>query len=376
MHARRQKLMNRLAMQAAAAASVSGRGAEHTITELVAYPVREPSGGRSYTVLRLRTNSGLTGWGECGRIAQRDLEQARQAVLKKPATSWGVIAARTALDGGLNMAMLDIAAKAVNAPVYRLLGGPTRFKARALTTLQGNTDAELVAAMRAAYGAGFRAFAVPLPQTQWRNQGQAFHFAVRHRMDALRSAQSGVDFVLAGNGQLTPGDAASIAAMTESMHPLWFDEPCPATNLATVRKISSETVVPLGFGRDVEASGFQDYLRQGIIDVLRPDIHVHGVSGIRQIGALAETYYTAMSPNHEGGPIATAAALHLAASLPNFFVQHVPAPRDERDRKMRGEIASPELERVQDGFFALPKGNGLGVEVNQAALERYKEGMA
>ena len=77
--------------------------------------------------------------------------------------------------------------------------------------------------------------------------------------------------------------------------------------------------------------------------------------------------------NHDGGPIATAAALHLAASLPNFFIQHIPLPADERDRRMRAELVSQPVETVRDGFAALPHGPGLGIEVNESALEKYKE---
>ena len=51
--------------------------------------------------------------------------------------------------------------------------------------------------------------------------------------------------------QLTPSDSASFAAAVESMHPLWLDAPCPVSNLSTLHKIADETVVPLGFGRDI-----------------------------------------------------------------------------------------------------------------------------
>ena len=133
-------------------------------------------------------------------------------------------------------------------------------------------------------------------------------------------------------------------------------------------------MTPLGFGRDVrESSMYQDLLREGIVDVLRPDLHRYGISRIRQIATLAETYYVAVAPYHEGGPIATAAALHLAASLPNFFIQHIPWPRGDADRRMRSEIVSQPLEVVRDGFAELPQGIGLGIEVNEKALERYRE---
>ncbi len=371
MNVRRQKLAQRIALQAAATVPRDN----HEITELRTYPVREPVSGRTYTVIRLRARSGLTGWGETGRVTAADVETARTALLGRPATAWAVTATGTTLDPAINSAMLDIAARACSAPVYRLLGGPTRFKARALAALHGSTDSELAASLAAGMKAGYRAFDVPLPPVAWRNQGQAFDRAVRTRMEALRAAApENVNFVLRGTGTLMAGDAASVAASLERFHLLWFDEPCPVTNLKTIRKIADESVTPLGFGRSVREPGvFQDLLREGLADILRPNLQLESISRIRQIATMAETYYVAVAPHHEGGPIATAAALHLAASLPNFFVQHIPWPADERDRQMRSALVSQAVETVTDGFAALPAGTGLGIEVSESALEKYKE---
>jgi len=172
---------------------------------------------------------------------------------------------------------------------------------------------------------------------------------------------------------LTPSDAASVAATVESSHPLWFDEPCSVSNLEALRKISAEAVTPLGFGRGIGDPGvFQTLLREGLVDVVRPDISVYGITGARRIAVLAETYYVAIAPHHDGGPVATAAALHLAASVPNFFIQHVPYPEDAADRAMRAAIVPAGLETPRDGFLELPQGPGLGIDVNEAALEKYR----
>jgi galactonate dehydratase len=194
-------------------------------------------------------------------------------------------------------------------------------------------------------------------------------------MDGLRSAgPQNANFVLRGAGTLMAGDAAAVASSLERFHLLWFDEPCPVTNLSTIRKIAQEVVTPLGFGRDVtSASVYQDLLREGVVDILRPSIQRDGIVAIRRISALAETYYVAVAPNHDGGPIGTAAALQLAASLPNFFIQNVPTPQDERDRRMRSELVAEPVETVRDGFLSLPAAPGLGITVNESALEKYKE---
>jgi galactonate dehydratase len=89
------------------------------------------------------------------------------------------------------------------------------------------------------------------------------------------------------------------------------------------------------------------------------------------VAALAETYYVAVAPRHNGGPVATAAAIHVAASIPNFFIQHVPLPAAEADRAMRREIVSPALETSRDGFLEVTKSPGLGITVNEAAVEKY-----
>ena len=244
MSIRRKKLAEWIAMQTAAAMPRD----KHEIVELRSYPVREPVSGRSYTIVRLRTQSGLIGWGEAGRAPAADVEKARSRIVGKPATAYAVTSTGTPLDAAVNCAMLDIAGKAASAPVYRVLGGPTRFKARALATLSGATDGELIASMNALAKAGFQAFDVPIPPVNWRNQGQAFDKAARARMDSLRSAApQDANFVLRGNGTLMAGDAAAVASSLERFHLLWFDEPCPVTNLRTIKKIAEECVTPLGF---------------------------------------------------------------------------------------------------------------------------------
>jgi galactonate dehydratase len=194
-------------------------------------------------------------------------------------------------------------------------------------------------------------------------------------MEALRSAAGqNHDFVLDGGESLSPGDAASLCAALERFHLLWLDEPCRVSNLAALSKMASESVTPLGFGRTVTHGGdFQEMLRMEVIDLLRPGMGLNGIQQIRKLSALAETYYVAVAPHHDGGPIGTAAALHLAASIPNFFIQQIPLPQAEEDREMRAALVSGALESIKDGFAELPRGPGLGIAVNEEALQKYKE---
>ncbi len=327
---------------------------EHTITEMRWFPVQEPVSRNRYTVLRVKTRSGLTGWGECARAAEQDAKALEKEWLGRPATLYAAIDRSLPAVGALDMALLDILGRSCRAPVYRVLGGPTRHKIRAFA----DTNA-----------AAFSAVGIAAPKPASRNQGKAYENQV---LSLVKQLPEDRDFVLSANGSLTPGDAASVARAIEGLHPLWFDEPCSVANLETVRKVSGETVTPLGFGRGITDAGvFQALLREGLIDVVRPDIAHWGISGARQIATLAEAYYVAIAPHHDGGPIATAAAIHLAASVPNFFIQHVPLPADPKDREMRAAIVSGGIETPRDGFLPLPTGPGLGIQVNEAALEKY-----
>ena len=372
MHARRKRLAlltTRYADQLPVA-----RG-KHSITDLEVFPLREPVSRRAYTLIRVRTDSGLIGYGECAAAPRNEVERLRHSIIGRAATANVGTALGSPMDGAVNCALLDIVGHACSAPLYRVLGGPTRYKVRAMTSLEGPTNAQLVACVESAVNAGFRGFVVPIPAPAARNQGQAYVKEVRARLEALRFvSREGIDFVLDGGGQLSAGDAETIAAGIEGSHPLWFDEPCSMSNPERIQRIAEQTVTPLGFGRMLpNPAAFQDFLRMEIMDVARPDILREGILGIRRIAALAETYYVTVAPHHEGGPVATAAAIHLAASLPNFFIQHIPFPGGELDQAMRSELLSQPVEEVKEGFLPLPSGPGLGVSVNEKALDKYKD---
>jgi galactonate dehydratase len=155
---------------------------------------------------------------------------------------------------------------------------------------------------------------------------------------------------------------------------LWFDEPTEVLTNDALSRISDETVMPLGLGRNVhDVATFQNLLRWGCVDILRPSMSLNSIRQIRRMAAVAETHYVAVGPYHTGGPITTVAAIHLAASLPNFFAQQVPLPSAEQDRAMREELTSGNVESAIDGFAPLINKPGWGIQVNEQALSKYSE---
>lgn len=330
------------------------------IREIQAFRLRDPATRTPYTLLRLRTVSGIEGHGECRTASSADIDFLRANLAGKQATAYEVIGqrmtARPAAAAAVDMALLDIIGKAAKAPVYQVLGGPTRFKVRVLSPLAGETDEALAASLGRAEAAGVRCHIVPPPAARARSR--AFVEATVKRLELLRRAGGGqTNFVLDGAGELPPAAAADLCAALERFHLLWFDEPCRWSDPRAVARLAGENVTPVGLGRNIREAGvFQDLLRADAVDVLRPDIRVHGISGIRRLAALAETYYVAVAPYHDGGPVGAAAALHLAASLPNSFAVQNPSPG-----------------ALKDGYAGLPAGPGLGIEINQKFLDLHKE---
>jgi galactonate dehydratase len=346
---RRTRLLTAFAQQAAQA-----KPTPLDITEIRHFPVREPVSGNRYSLLRVTTRSGVTGWGESQYDPKADIKTLESAWVGRQASAYAAIPPSLPFRAALDMALLDILGKTAKVPVYRILGGPTRSKVRMYSHPYAE---ESVVAL------------IDVPAPVSRNQGKAYQNRILELVNAVPSDR---DFILAANGSLTPGDAASVATTVESKHPLWFDEPCSHSNVDALRKVSSESVVPLGFGANIDDPGiFQELLREGLIDLVRPDIGIFGINGTRRIAALAEPYYVAVAPRQNGGPIATAAAIHIAASIPNFFIQHVPLPAAEQDRAMRREMISPALETSKGGFLEVTNAPGLGITVNEAALEKY-----
>lgn len=315
--------------------------------------------------LRVTSDDGLRGFGETASLTPVDRALLKQTAIGQPVSAYEVLRTKLAAAPGaqaaLNMALLDILGKKAKVPVYQFLGGPTRAKVRVLTRLEGDG--------RAQKQAGHRAFVVKAPEPGFPNPRHEFVRVAVDRLNALRrSLGEDTDFVLDGNGTLPPAEAANLSAALERFHLLWFDEPCPLGNLAAVQKIAKENVTPLGWGRAVTgAMQVQDLFRHQAIDVLRLDIRSHGITQIRRLAALAETHYTAVAPFNDGGPIATAAAIHLAASLPNFFIQQVPS-------KLASPYASG-LGAVDGGYVTLSTKPGLGLEINERELDKTKESL-
>src|SRR5207244_3098374 len=171
------------------------------------------------------------------------------------------------------------------------------------------------------------------------------------------------------HGRFTPATAIAIARELEPFAPSWIEEPVPPENLAALEKVSRRVNVPVATGERIHVRHeFRELLERQAADIIQPDVTtVGGILEARKIAAWAESHYVQVAPHNVGGPISTAAALHLAACTPNFKVQeHF---NDFAEAYVQ-EVA-PGNPPVADGHFALPTGPGLGVTLDEEVVRAH-----
>jgi len=349
------------------------------IAEFRAWRVKEPVSNRRYTVVRLRSQGGISGYGEGGAALAGEIAAARGVTAGRRATESEFVRSALrktpALEAAVNNAMLDLVSRAKNVPIYRYLGGPVRYKARLLAHLEGTASAQSSPSLERAKQQGMQAFTMAAPLRDAMIPLRAWVDLVRKHfadMQALAGASS--EWVLDGAGAMTPGDAASVAVALERSHPVWFDEPTGVITQDALAKIVDESVMPIGLGRNItDIAGFQRLLASGSVNIVRPDLGLNSLTKIKRIAALAETHYVGIAPFHNGGPIGSMAGIHLNASLIYAYAQQIPVPASDRDAATRAEITSGLKETGDKGFFALLNRPGLGFEVNEKALDAASE---
>ena len=279
----------------------------------------------------------------------------------------------------VDQALWDIAGKALEVPVWRLLGGKRREQVRLYANLNRGTQDRspqgFADAARRAVEAGFTAVkSTPFDEVHWRrlDRGGMERDVDRgiERLAKTREAIGAeVELLVDCHGRFDLPLALKVAKKVESLNLFWFEEPVPRTQVEAMREIcrlSGQTIAggEAFFGRE----GFWDYIVGGAAHVIMPDVkHAGGITECRRIAALAEMKQVPVAPHSPAGPVSTMAGVHLAASIANFMVLEYAFGEVE----WRGELIRP-AEKIEGGQIAVPDGPGLGIELDEALLEAHR----
>ena len=326
--------------------------------------------------LKIHTDAGIVGWGEpivegraktCATAIDelasylvgkdpRNIVHHWQAMYRHAFYRGGPVL--TSAISGIDMALWDIKGKALGVPVYELLGGPTRSRIRVYAHV---SDAESIRQRKAE---GFRAF-----KTGVHNSTQSGVVATKAFIDeavdkfaSLREAGGddvdiGIDF----HGAISPQNAKLLIRALEPFQPMFIEEPVQCQNVDVMAEIARGTHLPIATGERVFTKwGFRRILEKHAATILQPDLcHAGGITEVRLIAGMAESYYAAIAPHNPLGPISLSAGLQIAASIPNFLCQ-------EQVHLGAGYLKEPF--EVKDGYIDTPTAPGLGIEIDEDAL--------
>lgn len=265
---------------------------------------------------------------------------------------------------GVEHALWDLAGKAVGLPVYKLLGGPLRDRIKVYAHCRGETIDEMVADARSKVAQGFLSLKTGIrggrPARIIETPG--FVDRVVERIGALRDAVGReVDIAVDFHGAISPQTAGVLIKALEPLHPMFFEEIVQCQNVDVMVDLARKTHIPIATGERLFTKwAFREVLEKGAASILQPDLsHAGGIFETRLIAGMAEAYYAAVAPHCPLGPISLAAGLQLDAAIPNFLAQ-------EHVHLGEGYLKEPFV--VEDGYIALPTKPGLGIELDDAAV--------
>ncbi|MBI2940077.1 MAG: mandelate racemase/muconate lactonizing enzyme family protein [Chloroflexi bacterium] len=358
----------------------------------------DPGSGKNWLFVKVETDAGIHGWGEAYTQSDRDRniettihQMGRYLVGRSPfnvkhftsvmyhdfAGKRGSMEYYCALSG-IEQAMWDIVGKALNTPVYNLLGGACRDRIRVYANgwSGGAATPEALARQAVATVAlGFDALKWDPFPNPWRPYiGKDEEDAAVESVRAVREAVGpGIDLLVEVHRRLAPMHAVRVARRLEGFNPFWYEEPVCADNVDALAEARREIRIPVVTGEALYGKlEFRPVFERRAADILNPDIcNCGGILELKEIAAMAEPYYVVMAPHCYNSPtVGLAATVHLTAAIPNFLITEYFVNWEE----VAAEVAVTPLKR-EGGYLRLPTGPGLGMELDEEALRRrpYRE---
>ena len=354
---------------------------------------------RSATLVEVRTDTGLVGWGEAfaqglepPQVAAAAIEHAlRPLVLgadpldievlwhrmyhqtRDHGRKGSVIAALSAVD----IALWDLAGKHHGLPVHKLLGGAFRTRVQPYATGfyrikgQGERD-RLVQEAHAHREAGFRLMKVKL------GYGVDDDIQV---IQAIARAVQGSDVMLMVDTNHAYGraEALRLGWVLDEIGVRWYEEPVVPEDIDGYVELRARLRTPIAGGENEHTLyGFRELLGRHAVDIAQPDVgSCGGLTAARHIAVLAQAHGIEVNPHVWGSAVAQAASLQLIAALPvthhSLYARPPVLEYDRSSHPFRRDLVTAPLELV-DGMMEVPTGPGLGIEIRRETIERYRVG--
>ena len=357
-------------------------------------------GGRYWIFVKLTTDNGIVGWGEC--YASSIGPEAMEVVIKdiferyfldESPSNFEKMFRRTYSSGftqrpdltvmgafsGLEIACWDILGKYFDCPTWQLLGGKINERVRAYSYLYPLEHHDLndfwtspgMAAESAIdlVSRGFTAVKFdPAGPYTMRGGHMPAMSDIKLSIDFCQAIREAVgdkaDILFGTHGQFTTAGAIRLGKAIEPYSPMWFEEPIPPDNLSEFSKVQSALSIPIATGeRFTTKMEFAEVLKSGGASIIQPALgRAGGIWEMKKAAAIAEVFNAQVAPHLYAGPIEWAANLQLAASIPNLLIaETIETPFHKS--LINGKI------KVEDGYIQVSDEAGLGIEVNEKLAE-------
>jgi galactonate dehydratase len=358
------------------------------ITELEVIHVRP-----RYSFLLVHTDDGLVGIGEAAlegrnRVVESAIHDFEYLLLGEDPSRieylWTLMYRATFYPGGaiissaisaIDQALWDILGKRLGVPVSTLLGGAVRDRVRMYKHVNFNdwtanvlseeeaTVTEIVRLAKEAVAEGYTMVKTALPGPARVLESKSFIDRQVARYTALRAAiGDDVDFAIDFHGRVKPGLAIQLIQEIAHLKPLFIEEPTLPEDIDAMADIARRVDVPIASGERLFTRwGFQRLIESRAVSVIQPDLaHAGGISEVRKIAALSETWSMGFAPHNPLGPVNLAASLALSSTVESFVAQ---------EQITLGEGLVTEPFELVDGYIETPQKPGLGMELDMDAIE-------
>ena len=354
-------------------------------------------GGRCWLFVKLLTDEGIIGLGErpANPAARVDMhvsmieDLAQEFIVGKNPFDIELLwqrmyAARhdyrhpsmayTPAMSAIEMACWDIVGKALNQPIYNLLGGRFHEKLRAYAYMPtegvwespekaGEIAIELVEQGNTACKFDLFSPLFPAP----RDFSLSTIRRVAKIFESMRAAVGDkLEIAIGTHGQFTTYTAIRVAKALEEYSPFWFEEPVPPENVDEMARVAAHTSIPIATGERLATKyEFAQVLHKQAAQIIQVDVgQCGGILESKKIAGMAEAHYAAIAPHMYCGPVAAAAAIQLDTCSPNFLIQEFNA------NALHSEILKEPI-RFENGTIVPPTGPGLGVELDEDVVAAH-----
>ena len=392
------------------------------IKNIISYPVW--IGTRNQLLVKVETDNGLEGWGESG-LSSRELgvsgivEHYKNLLVGMNPLEIGKIWQRlyrsqyfeggrtiTAAISAIDLALHDIKGKALNVPVFELLGGKQRNQVPTFATTSASPGPEMIKQAKELIKSGWQAFRLSLSQdggdeefesiyskkfqtfpisednfSNFRSQEDNNIFEPRESLNKTAKwiiearKELGTEVVLGVDlhHRFSVAEAASFCNKLPQGTLDFLEEPIRDETPSAYNALRKMTNIPFAIGEEFASKWqFVPYIENDITQFARIDIcNVGGITESMKVAGWCESHYIDMMPHNPLGPICTAASIHFGASVPNFAWLETRESSAENAGFSDNEIIQSSHKMV-NAMYVVSDEPGLGIKVNEDYLKKSK----